>query len=297
MEDRVTVSRPAKAALTALALILVISASWWALALWPMDAATPAWLARTRLVCFGAALDGLPNAGGWLLLVGQPLGMVAVLFVVWGAELREGVRGLMSNVPGQLAIGVTLAAVLGGLGGSALRVRAAVAQPFLSSPSEDLSRQLTRVNDAPPAMTLTDQAGQEVTLEQFRGRPVLVTFAYAHCTTVCPLNVADVLLARDRLGERAPVVLVLTLDPWRDTPSRLGAIAAQWGLTGDAHVLSGDAETVERTLNAWRVPRVRNEKTGELSHPSIVYVLGADGRITYVVSGSSAQIEAAVKAL
>jgi protein SCO1/2 len=297
MEDRLRMSRQSKVALTALALILAISASWWALALWPMDAATPAWLARTRLVCFGAALDGLPNGGGWLLLIGQPLGMLAVLLVVWGAELREGMRGLMSSVPGQVAVGVTLAAVLGGLGHTVIRVREASAQPFASSPAAYLASQLTRVNDAPPAMTLTDQTGREVTLDQFRGRPVLVTFAYAHCTTVCPLNVADVLLARDRLGAFTPVVLVLTLDPWRDTPSRLPTIAAQWGLTGDAHVLSGETETVERALNAWRVPRVRNEKTGELSHPSIVYVLGADGRITYVVSGSAAQIEAAVKAL
>lgn len=289
--------RRPRVALIALALILAISASWWALALWPMDAATPAWLVRTRLVCFGAVLDGLPNAGGWLLLVGQPLGLLAILFVVWPAEVRAGVRSLTATVPGQLAAGLTLAALAGGIGLAVVRVREARAQPFYSSPATALAGQLTRVHDAPPAMVLTDQAGRAVTLEQFRGRPVLVTFAYAHCMTVCPLNVSDVLLARDRLGALAPAVLVVTLDPWRDTPSRLGAIASQWGLTGDAHVLSGDPETVERALNAWRVPRVRNERTGELSHPSIVYVIGPDGRISYVVSGSAAQIEAAVKAL
>jgi protein SCO1/2 len=299
MEDRLTMSRQGKAALTTLALILAISASWWALALWPMDAATPAWLARTRLVCFGAALDGLPNAGGWLLLVGQPIGMLAILLAVWGSEVREGVRGLTANVAGQLVAGVTLAAVAGGIGYAVFLVREARAQPFYSSPAAGLARQLTRVHDAPPRMdaTLTDQAGRAVTLDQFRGRPVLVTFAYAHCATVCPLTVSDVLLARDRLGARAPAVLILTLDPWRDTPSRLPAIATQWGLTGDAHVLSGEAERVERALNAWRVPRVRNERTGDLSHPSIVYVIGADGRITYVVSGNAEQIEAAVRAL
>ena len=290
-------SRQGKAALATLALILAITASWWALALWPMSAATPAWLARTRLVCFGAALDGLPNAGGWLLLVGQPLGMLIVLVAVWGSELREGLRALTERASGQIAVGVTLAAVAAGLGGVAVRVREAGAQPFSASPAADLARQLTRVNDAPPAMALTDQAGRTVTLEEFRGRPVLVTFAYAHCETVCPLTVSDVLLARDRLGDRSPVVLVLTLDPWRDTPSRLAAIAQQWGMTGDAHVLSGAPEDVELALNKWRVPRVRNLKTGDLSHPSLVYVLGTDGRITYVVSGNAALIEAAVKAL
>jgi protein SCO1/2 len=297
VEDRLTVPRQGRAALTALALILAITAAWWALALWPVNAAAPAWLARTRLVCFGAALDGLPDAGGWLLLLGQPLGMLMVLLVAWGSEVKNGVRELMSHVAGQVATGITLAAVAGGLGAAAVRVREAATQPFATSPAAALARRLTRVNDEPPAMTLTDQSGRAVTLEQFRGRPVLVTFAYAHCATVCPLTVSDVMLARDRLGAGAPAVLVLTLDPWRDTPGRLAAIAAQWGLTGDAHILSGDAETVERALNAWRVPRVRNQKTGDISHPAIVYVIGADGRIAYVVSGTAAQIEAAVKSL
>jgi protein SCO1/2 len=297
VEDRLTKPRQGKAALAALALILAITASWWALALWPMNSATPAWLARTRLVCFGAALDGLPNAGGWLLLLGQPLGMLIILLAVWGSEVRAGVRGLMEHVAGQLAVGLVISGVAFGLVSTAVRARDAGAQPFSSSPAAALARQLTRVSDAPPAMALTDQAGQTVRLDQFLGRPVLVTFAYAHCSTVCPLTVSDVLLARDRLGTSPPVVLVLTIDPWRDTPSRLPTIAAQWGLTGDAHILSGDAETVERALSAWRIPRVRNEKTGDISHPSIVYVIGADGRITYVVGGNAAQIEAAVRAL
>jgi protein SCO1 len=298
MEDRLTMSpTKGRAALTALALILAITAAWWALALWPMNAAAPAWLARTRLVCFGAALDGMPNAGGWLLLLGQPLCMLIVLLAVWGRDVRAGLRGLMEHVAGQLAVGLAVAGVLTGLGAVAIRARDAAAQPFSSSPAALLAQGFTRVHDEPPAMTLTDQSGHAVSLAAFHGRPVLVTFAYAHCETVCPLTVSDVLLARDRLGANAPAVVIVTLDPWRDTPSRLPAIAAGWGLTGDAHVLSGDAETVERALNAWRVPRVRNEKTGDISHPSIVYVIGADGRIAYVLSGDAAQIEAAVKAL
>jgi cytochrome oxidase Cu insertion factor (SCO1/SenC/PrrC family) len=62
-------------------------------------------------------------------------------------------------------------------------------------------------------------------------------------------------------------------------------------------VLSGAPDDVERTLNAWRVPRVRNEQTGNLLHPSVVYVLGPDGRIVYVLTGTADAIVAAVRAL
>ena len=140
-------------------------------------------------------------------------------------------------------------------------------------------------------------AGGQITLDAFRGRPVLVTFAYAHCETICPVVVADVLAAQRTLSDRAPVVVIITLDPWRDTPSRLDAIAAGWNMGSETHLLSGSPQAVERTLNAWRIPRVRNEETGALSHPAIVYVVGPDGRIAYVVQGNASAIAAAVRAL
>jgi cytochrome oxidase Cu insertion factor (SCO1/SenC/PrrC family) len=65
----------------------------------------------------------------------------------------------------------------------------------------------------------------------------------------------------------------------------------------ETHFLSGPPAVVERTLNAWRVPRVRNEQTGDLSHPPIVYIVGPDGRIAYVVQGNASAIAAAVRAL
>jgi cytochrome oxidase Cu insertion factor (SCO1/SenC/PrrC family) len=103
--------------------------------------------------------------------------------------------------------------------------------------------------------------------------------------------------AISRLDGESPAVLLVTLDPWRDTPARLASIARLWGLAGDAHVLSGPPDVVERTLSKWRVPSVRNPKTGDISHPSIVYVLGRDGRIAYVVPGSADAIAAAIRAL
>ena len=157
--------------------------------------------------------------------------------------------------------------------------------------------QLTRISDVAPAIALTDQSGREVSLESYRGRPVIVTFAFAHCQTVCPLIVGDVLAARRQIDGVPPAVLVITLDPWRDTPSRLETIASSWRLDGDAHVLSGAPDVVERTLNAWRVPRARNQQTGDVSHPSIVYIVDAGGRIAYAVSGGAEVISAAVRAL
>jgi cytochrome oxidase Cu insertion factor (SCO1/SenC/PrrC family) len=285
---------------TTLAVILAITVSWWALALWPLPDDAPGWLTLTREVCFGTAETGLPNAGGWLLLVGQPLGMLLVLFAAWGSDVREGLARASASALGQLGLGASAALIIAGVVGVGFRVRTAEAQRFVTSAAEGVAIKLNRLNDAPRPLALVDQYGDTITLDRFAGRPVLVTFAFANCSTICPLIVNDVLNVRDRLEqlERAnPAVVIVTLDPWRDTPARLPSIAERWGVTGDAHVLSGSVEEVERALNAWRIPRIRNERTGDVSHPSIVYVIGPDGMIAYALNGPENVIRAAVEAL
>ena len=285
-----------RAARAALGGVIAVTAAWWALALWPVPADAPDWILLTRAVCFGARANTLPDGAGWLVLIGQPIGMLALLHVAWRRELRAGIARLMAQAAGQLAVGAVLAFVVIGLTATVVRVRSEAIEPF-STGAMDLAAQLTRVNDPAPAFSLVDQSGQPVTLDAYRGRPVIVTFAFAHCETICPRVVSDVLSAQRRLEDRRPVVLVITLDPWRDAPGRLPSIASSWQLGTDAHVLSGPAEVVDRTLNAWRVPRTRNQKTGDISHPPIVYVVGPDGRFSFVVSGNADAIAAAVRTL
>jgi protein SCO1/2 len=283
--------------MAALAAIVAITASWWSLALWPVGPSTPAWLIQTRAVCFGTVLNDLPNAGGWLLLIGQPLGMIVVLATVWTAELRAGFALAMRRISGQVIVGVVAAAIVTGLAGVVVRVSGWNDRLFSAGSDREIATALTRVDDQAPALTLDDQHGQPVSLDRFRGRPIIVTFAYGHCETICPLVVADVLAAQRQLADRSVAVIIITLDPWRDTPSRLAAIADNWNMGPEAHLLSGPPAIVERTLNAWRVPRVRNEQTGDLSHPPIVYIVGPDGHIAYVVQGNAPTIVAAVRGL
>lgn len=279
--------------LLALYLIVLTTIGWWALALWPAPDA-PEWLARTRALCFGATPDGLPDAGGWILLVGQPLGMIAVLLVVWGEEVRGALAGMRRRLAGRLALAATAIILLTGASLALTRVRDSGAEPF--DPVSG-GAPLTRIDDPAPDLALVDQHGEAVTMAQFAGRPVLVTFAFAHCQTVCPLVVHEALEAQRAAADLRPAVLVVTLDPWRDTPARLPAIAEGWKLGGDARVLSGDVAVVERVLSNWRIPRIRNEVTGDLSHPAMVYVVSPAGRITYALPGGVAALTEALRSL
>jgi protein SCO1/2 len=281
----------------ALAFWLAVTAAWWALALWPLPGETPAWLARTRAVCFNATETGLPDASGWLLLAGQPIGMLVVLLVIWGRSVRAGLGTLAAARAGRAVLAATVAAVVVGLGAAGARVVSASA-PADSSPlgigiPPDTYPRLDR--DA-PSLGLVDQHGQPLDLARLQGRPALVTFAFGGCKTVCPLVVRDALEAQRRQRERArplegsgdprvPQVVVVTLDPWRDTPARLDHIATHWKLDEGGFVLSGGVDAVNDVLDAWNVARERDESSGDLAHPPLVYVLDASGRIAYAASG------------
>lgn len=283
-------------ALAGLAVILGTTVAWWALALVPLEPTAPEWLARTREVCFGATRDGLPHAGGWLLLIGEPLGMLAALTIGWGEALREGLAGLSGRWGGRIALVLVALAVLAGGVAAADRVVAVRDSSFDPTSGDDPAAIVAagRMDRAAPRLDLVDQRGDTVRTAAFRGAPLLVAFAYAHCATVCPVIVRDLLEVRRRLGGKAPPLLIVTLDPWRDSPSRLPAIAAEWQLDDGTRVLSGSVRQVELVLTAWQVPRSRNTVTGDLIHPAIAYVVSASGRVTHLVDGS---LEATLLAL
>jgi len=282
-------SRGERIALSTLGLLGLVTAAWWALALWPVSGATPAWLDRVRSVCFGTTESGLPDVSGWLLLIGQPFGMVALLMVGWGRTVRSGLVHLTERAPGRIAAGLALALVGVGLGAAGVRVVNVTESMAIQPPPDAMpSPDYPRLDREPPPQALLDQFGRRVSARDLVGRPAFVTFTFGHCTTLCPIILQQVLAARDLLAERdeeVPRVLVVTLDPWRDTPARLPNLVLQWGLPEDAHVLSGEVDEVNATLDAWGMARERDPQTGDIVHPALVFVLDAAGSVAYASSG------------
>jgi len=289
------ISRRELAAVGTLAAILAISAAWWALALWPLPASSPDWLQRTRLICFGSTRDTLPTPAGWSLLIGEPLAMIATLAIIWGPTLRDGLRALAQTLPGRAVLSTGTLAVLAGLAAAGVRVASATGTERFDLTSAGMDA--ARLDRPAPPLALTDQHGDTVTLARFAGRAVILAFAYAHCTTVCPVVVHEMTALQQRLGADAPALLVLTLDPWRDTPARLPSVARTWALGPDAHVLSGSVDDVNRVLDAWEVPRSRDTTTGEVTHPVFVYIVGPDGRLARQVPGYADAVVNALRQL
>jgi len=84
-----------------------------------------------------------------------------------------------------------------------------------------------------PAVTLVREDGKSVVLtnELDDGRPVVVSFIYTTCTTICPLTSMTLSELQRKLGAgRDKVHLVsISIDPEQDTPARLRDYAHKFG--------------------------------------------------------------------
>lgn len=262
---------------------LAVTAAWWALALAPV-AEPPPWLAAARSVCFGSTPTGLPDTYGWLLLTAAPGSMLVGILGTWGPDILRGLRESWHRALPRAAMLATAVLIMAGAAWTVTRVAEGLAIANMSyepDASGALPQSYPRLNLEPPSFDLVDQNGEAYTPAKLRGKITLLTFAFAHCRTVCPVIVNTVRNTAARMGDTAPELLILTLDPWRDTPSRLAQMHAEWALPPTAHILSGEVEAVTAALDGFKVPWQRNETDGDVVHPPLVYVIGADGRIAY----------------
>jgi protein SCO1/2 len=266
---------------------LVATLGWWAFAFLPSPS-PPAWLAAARVACFGTMERGLPDAAGWMMLALAPASLLTTIVVLWGRQLVPALRTAVRGRAGRVLL-VSLAAIaIVESSWVAARIQTArTLETWTPGPLADEPLPAAYPRDARPApgFTLLDQRGATVSLTALRGRPVVVSFVFAHCQTLCPFIVAT--LKRGAPADAA--VLLVTLDPWRDTPSALAGIAARWELPDNFHVLSARAvDDAARVAAAYGVTAARDERTGDIVHPGLVFLIDREGQLAYTFANPPA---------
>lgn len=286
----------------AAAFVLAVSAAWWSFALFAIPGA-PEWLDRARAVCFNITESGLPDAKGWLLLVGQPPAMLLALYAGWSGQVRDTLRHFARSSGGRgllAGTGVAAAAFLAIAAARAASVRLpppTLAAGLGANAAELLPETYPRLDRPWPALQgLVDQHGDAFTLESLGGRPAFAAFAFGHCTTICPVVVRNSLEARRSAQALRPsaadvAVVVFTLDPWRDTPSRLPALADRFGLDPARDFMVGGApEAVTAALDAFGMAHRRDPRTGDVVHPPLVYLVESNGTLAYASTGAASDL-------
>lgn len=110
-----------------------------------------------------------------------------------------------------------------------------------------------------PDVKLVRDDGRAVPLagELDDGRPVVLSFVYTSCTTICPMISATLAQVQRRLGlARDRVHLVsISIDPEFDTPERLRAYARKFGAGPEWNHYTGTVDAsvaVQRAFDVYR---------------------------------------------
>jgi cytochrome oxidase Cu insertion factor (SCO1/SenC/PrrC family) len=95
--------------------------------------------------------------------------------------------------------------------------------------------------------TLTDQHGSPFHMADAKGKVVLLSFIYTHCTDICPFIAMKVKDAYALLGADADkvVLVAVTTDPKRDVPSVTAAYSKEVGLFDVWHFVDGAPAAVQ----------------------------------------------------
>ena len=101
------------------------------------------------------------------------------------------------------------------------------------APSESVAFAGALRPEIPPQdFRLRDQDGKAVSLRQFRGQVVVLTFMYTTCRDTCPLTATQIRGALDDLDHDVPA-LAVSVDPVNDTPERAREFLFKRGLSDD----------------------------------------------------------------
>lgn len=257
---------------------------WWGFAFWPTPMGDQSWLAVAQAACFGSLPGGLPAAHGWMMLTLAPLMLLGAIIAVYGSDIAHTLSQRLRTWPWRLAFGALTMAFAVEVTWAISRVEASVqlnAVAFASTLTEPLPDDYPRGSTPAPAFELIDQAGRSFSLATLSGRPAVVSFIFAHCQTVCPAIVGTIKNAAQAPEAGDFATVLVTLDPWRDTPTALPAMAEAFALPEPGYLLSGPPDNVTRVLDAFGVAYQRNTTTGDVAHAPLVVIVDRDGRIAY----------------
>jgi len=154
---------------------------------------------------------------------------------------------------------------------------------------------------AAPNFSLKDQFGNSISLVQFKGKPVVLTFLYTHCPDVCPLTAEKLHTTMLSLGNNAQqvVVLAVSMDPKGDTAAAAQNFSKVHKLGDYFHYLIGSHNELAPVWASYSVDAQAATSSGTVNHSSALYVIDKQGHERVLLDNgfSSSQLASDLKVL
>ncbi len=154
---------------------------------------------------------------------------------------------------------------------------------------------------AAPDFRLKDQTGRPVSLAQFKGQPVILTFLYTHCPNQCPLTAEKLHAVMQNLGAAAHNVAVLAVstDPRGDTPTSALSFSRAHKMENYWHYLLGTQSQLAPVWSDYSVYATPTANGGTVNHTTAIFIIDKQGRERVLLdnSNSSDQITTDMRTL
>ncbi|MEE4670546.1 SCO family protein [Pseudomonas alliivorans] len=133
-----------------------------------------------------------------------------------------------------------------------------------------------------PSLSMSDQNGAPVAVDELKGKWTLVFFGYTYCPDICPTTLAQLRDIRTKLPQEAVHnmrVVLVSVDPDRDTPQQLKQYLGYFdpryiGLTAPV----ADIQKLASALSIPFIPADTSKPGYTVDHSGNLALIGPDGR-------------------
>jgi len=147
--------------------------------------------------------------------------------------------------------------------------------------------------------TWTTQKEENLKLDHFREKIMISAMIFTHCESACPRIVADMQRIESVLTEKERKqvsFLLISMDPERDTPSRLTEFAQDHKLNDNWTLICSTLDATMEIANVLGV-KVKKLESGGFDHSNIIHVFDQEGIIVNQQIGFAVEQEETLKAV
>jgi cytochrome oxidase Cu insertion factor (SCO1/SenC/PrrC family) len=144
---------------------------------------------------------------------------------------------------------------------------------------------ISKVNAPSHTFQLTDQHGMPFSLDQVRGKVVVLQFMDPECTDICPIISAELVEADKHLGANMDDVafVAVNVNQYHAKPSDLAAFSHLHGLDKlpNWHFVTGTTKDLEAVWKAYGI-YVKPSKDGDVVHSDFIFFIDKAGQERYI---------------
>ncbi len=157
-----------------------------------------------------------------------------------------------------------------------------------------------------PGFSLRSENGDPISLRQFRGRPVIVTFIDPLCRNLCPLEAKTLdRVAASFPADRRPAIVAVSVNQWADARKNLLLDRSKWSLPSDWHWAVGAPAALARVWQDYAIGvsvatrTIAGIKVRRITHTEAAYIVDPSGheRALYLYPFRAQDVENTLRSL